>query len=89
VVELNSEARLHLLADPGDVGVDLLVAAPGIPVDRLAARLGQRVGPGIRRRRSGCQGAERKREQSPQHDASPSVADHCLAGKAPGSLARL
>ena len=46
--QIDAVALCTQIADPLDVGVDLRIAAPGVPVHRLAARLGERVVPGRR-----------------------------------------
>ena len=73
VHELDAVALRDLLADPGDVGVDLLVAAPGVPVHGLAPGCGQGLVPGIcpgRRRRHQHQRGDR---QEAQHRSLPSA----------------
>ena len=51
VLHADAVFRLHLLAHPGDEGVGLLVAGPGVPEHRLAARLGDDLLPGGQRLR--------------------------------------
>jgi hypothetical protein len=45
MLELDAVARIELLCGPGDIGVDLLAAAPGVEIDRLAAGFGDDIGP--------------------------------------------
>ena len=69
-------ALRHQLADPGDIGVDLLVARPGIPVDRLPLGVRDDRRPVAALRRSGChrrQCQHRCQQPSPEslHRPSP------------------
>ena len=69
LVQLDPVARAHLVANPGDVVVDVLVAAPGVPVDGLAAGLGQSVVPGLAPCRGrGHEGECQRRQESQRHD---------------------
>jgi hypothetical protein len=59
MVETDGMALPHLCADPGDIVVDLRLAAPGVPVERLALRRRDDPGPVAqvdvgRRRVAGC-----------------------------------
>ncbi len=69
------------LADPGDVGVDPLVAAPGVPEHGLAARLGDDVvpvlRPGAAADAKGEQGAEGKRDKVVQAAHGCAISPSC------------
>ena len=59
MLQFDAVALLHHSARPGDVGVDAVVPAPGVPVDRLALGLGDDLLPalirGLRAKRRGDQ----------------------------------
>ena len=79
VVEGDPVARLHLLADPGDIGVVAVVAAPGVPVDDLPFGLGEYLRPRPRFRRPG---GKRECDQGSDDESEA----HCElrdAGRAP------
>lgn len=92
VVELHMDdgdavARLHFIAGPSDIGIDVLGAAPGVEIDRLAARLrGDRLPvPSVR---GGRPAGKAERQQRcgddlpcpPDHDA-PLPPPHAVAAE--------
>ena len=91
VDQIDAVALLHLIADPLDVGVDLRIAAPGVPVHRLAARLRERVVPGRRvdgvakhERADGCQNSQQHSPIPPRLVARHYRPDELGVTRAPG-----
>ena len=94
VDEVDAVALVHLLADPFDVGVDLRIAAPGMPVHGLAARFGQRVVAGRRvgglAEREHKDGSQKSQPHLPDPSAAtPTVLRRGIIGRAAGCHPRV